>query len=1163
MDSDRLSGLRHAFSNYPACYRPDAPNRHRVCGRLPSQRTFPLAMTHLFGRRLSLAFAALSWLLFSKNIPSSLADGLNPRETFFEEQVRPLLIARCQECHDASIQESDLRLDSLDSILQGGLNGPAAVAGNPDESLIIHAVTGTRGLEQMPPDEELSREDIIVLRRWIKMGLPWTAQSTPAPTLGDQDAINLAAKSHWAFQRLQKTEPPKASQEPASSSSDHPIDAFIDQPLNEFGLSRSSEAPREVLVRRLYLDLIGLPPSADQVDAFVRDSRPTAQVVDQTANELLASEHHGERWARYWLDLARYADTRDWEAQAELRYPYAYTYRDYVINSLNQDKPYNEFIQEQLAADYYVKEDSAAELAALGFLTVGPQFRRNTLEQISDKIDVVSRGLMGITVTCARCHDHKYDPIPIEDYYSLYGVFASCTQPDVYPELPSETSDSALREDFQRKLAEKQQALDDYVQELRSEAITDLEQRLPLYLDGFAMMSFGKKNDIRVVINKLKVNETAMTPLNGLLADRLKSSTDSKDTVLKPWHEGLSMSEDQFTKGREKLLASWTSDTTISPHVRNRLKAQPPKSQADIIKLYAKLFDEVLKQWKTAKKTDSKLTSLPDADAEAIRQTLMGKGGWFDLDADKVLAASRLLGAGRKSLGDLQKAITEIEASHPGAPPRAMTLIDLPKPITPFVLLRGEPGRRGDRVPRQFLSLLSGDDREPFKEGSGRRELAEAITDPKNPLTTRVLVNRVWARYFGRGLVDSLDDFGLRSSPPSHPELLDYLATSFIENGWSLKWLHHTIVTSKTYQQSSMTSEAALRVDPENKLLWRQNRRRLDFEAMRDSILAVAGTLDPQVGGQSTRLSDTPYTTRRSVYAYIDRNEMDPILRTFDFASPTASAASRPETTVPQQALFGMNHPFVAEQGRQIAKRAENNPAASQTVDQIDALYRLVLTRVPTQAERDAALAFVSEVSSLKSSKSGEVWTYGYGPFDSTGQADSDFTVLAHWTGSAYQVSQEFPDPELGHVRVTTNTSHPGRSPQFGVIRRWIAQASGTLSIAGELQHARDKGDGVIGAIRHPGGRVEFSVNQSAAQTKIANVEVKAGDIIDFIVSPGENGNSDAHSWSVTLTGKSGEIKGKSWSSARDFAPPQPPKLSAMAQLAQALLLTNEFLYLD
>ena len=1112
--------------------------------------------------------ATLSWILLSLVVTCHTAaadeavSDRNKNQAFFENQVRPLLLERCVDCHGADIAESDLRLDSRDRILQGGISGTAAIAGDIGASRIIQAVTGD-GLERMPPDEPLTEREVAILKRWIRIGLPWTPDSMPnegEPALGDQEAIGRVAKTHWSFQPIQDPAVPSTTWTFGDSEATNCIDAFVARRHREAGLHASPPADRRTLLRRLSVDLVGLPPSMQEVHDFVTDARATSEVIADKVDQLLASKHHGERWARYWLDLARYADTRDWKAAAELRYPYAYTYRDYVIRSLNDDKPYDVFLKEQIAADRLHEQPHSPELAALGFLTVGPQFGNNKLERIADKIDVVCRGLMGITVSCARCHDHKYDPIPTEDYYSLYGVFASSQPPSRYPLLTEDTIDEQARQDFETKLSAKQQDLVDYKNRLRDEAIEALQQDLSKYLEGYYLLSIAKSKSIRGVISQLKIKETAMTPLDQILQARLASKEDADHPVLAPWHQTLSASLAESKKLLPQWTIQWVANKHLNARLRELLDANKPSDASELITVYATLFNESMQS--------------DDEALKPVREILFADQGWFDLKPERVANASRLFGKGRQMLSKLDSAIMEIEASHPAAPPRAMTLVDLDRPVSSFVMLRGEPNRRGDRVPRRFLSILSEEDRQPFEVGSGRLDLAEAIASPDNPLTARVLVNRVWAQYFGRGLVTSLDDFGLRSSPPSHPDLLDHLATGLIQNQWSMKWLHRQITTSQTYQQSSggddaKANDAANATDPENRLFWRQNRRRLDLEAMRDAMLFAAGTLDPTVGGRSVKLSEPPYPKRRTLYAYVDRNELDLMLRTFDFASPSASAADRPETTIPQQALFGMNHPMMVEIANDIALRVEErnsgsdatSPATSNSAANeatIQELFQTVFGRDASHREVKLAQTFLN--AAVAQPPSGPAWQYGYGPIAET---ERSFQAFAHWTGSAYQVSEAFPDPVMRHLRIASTASHPGKDSTQGVIRRWIAPADGIVRIRGFLKHARERSDGVRAIIRGAGVYESYDVNRSETRTDVDDVVVTAGDVLDFIASPKASPNSDSHVWTIRIHGVRGDLRGQHWDSKEDFAGPPPPAMRPLAQFAQALLLTNEFLYLD
>ena len=604
------------------------------------------------------------------------------------------------------------------------------------------------------------------------------------------DTNHSKSASHWAFQAVHEPKVPSVANE---SWSTNPVDRFVLAALETKALSPSVPADKRTLLRRVSFDLIGLPPTFNEIQAFEQDQSP--QAFERVVDRLLASPQYGERWGRHWLDVARYADSKGYVFQEERRYPFSYTYRDYVVQAFNRDLPYDRFILEQIAADKLSLGNDKQPLAAMGFLTLGRRFLNNINDIIDDRIDVTTRGLMALTVGCARCHDHKFDPIPMRDYYSLRGVFAGSIEPRDLP----------------------------------------------------------------------------------LLADRA------------PGPEG-----DAFQKELD------------------RLKGEKAK---------------------------------------------------YEKDNEKELKAGNR--KFREGLRAIQAKIDKLLATHPGSPPRAMVLNDASEPATPRIFLRGNPNMPGETVPRQFLEVAAGPDRKPFTHGSGRLELAQAIVSPKNPLTARVLVNRVWAWHFGRGLVATTSDFGMRSDPPSHPELLDWLASRFVADGWSIKKLHRLILLSKTYQQSSADRPELSRVDPENRLLGRMNRWRLDFESQRDSMLFVAGQLDLRQGGRAVDLFAAPYSTRRTIYGFVDRQNLPGTFRTFDFASPDQHCPRRYQTTVPQQALYLLNNPFVQQQTRNLAKRAADADARHR----IEQLYRLTFGRLPSPDEVRLGLEFIG------SDQTDGVWT--------------------------------------------------------------------------------------------------------------------------------------------------------------------------------------------
>ncbi len=1075
---------------------------------------------------------------------------------FFEAKVRPLLIEKCQNCHGATKQQASLRLDTKKGLQNGGESGSAIVAGQVDESLLIQAVR-REGLE-MPPEEPLDASEIAIFEKWIRDGGFWPkeADQTNKVGLGDQVAIHQHAAEHWAFQPITKPLVPRVL---SDADVRNPIDAFLVSKLEQAGIKPVEMADRRTLLRRATYDVVGLPPTVKAVEDFLNSE--AANAFPNAVHDLLSSKQFGQRWGRYWLDIARYADTRDWQAQTDERFPFAYTYRDYVIRSINDDKPYDLFLKEQLAADLMTSDPHEPSLAALGFMTVGPRFRNNELEQIADRLDAVTRGLMGITVACARCHDHKYDPIKIDDYYSLYGVFDSTSLTDELPTL--KTSRRISPEEsaaYEKAKAEKVQSLDDYIVQLRSDAIEEVAKDPMKYFKAFHETSLTRSMQIRGAITKFKVQDTAMTAFEASMEQIIKNKSLANDRVLGPLVVGLSLSEKEFrAKASEFITEQSDAKRQRNPVVVKALVESQPKSRLELLETYANVFAHV---------TVDKEHATPDN--AAVRHAFFESSGVLDFTRQAVIAGHRLLGGGRKKLGDFESDIREVDATHPGSPPRAMIVTEKSKPVNSYVMLRGEPSRRGDVVPRRFIAFLENGDPKPFEQGSGRLELAERVTSPSNPLTARVAVNRVWMRYFGVGLVNNPDDFGLRCDAPIHRELLDWLSASLIENQWSMKWLHRTIMESAAYQRSSIepASFKASEVDPENTLLWRQNRRRLDFEATRDTMLAVSGELDRKLDGPSVKLSQLPYSFRRTVYAYVDRVDMDPILKTFDFASPLASAATRSETTVPQHALFVMNHPFVIERAKTIAAKVRPADATKESmVRGVNSLFRRMLSRTPSAQERANAISFLSAPISTDGLRRLSPWTYGV--LDRRESETGVFVELPHWTGESYQGSPDYPDAKFFHARLTSLGGHPG-NPKTDCVRRFTVPATGVAKITGMLKHLRDRGDGVIATLNirkspseHPAEVGRWDAFNSEVATHVKEISVAAGATLDFVVAAGQTSSSDAYNWTADIEIEFDGESSTQWSSKDGFKPPAPALMDTWEQLAQALMLTNEFIYID
>jgi len=863
--------------------------------------------------------------------PPAESEAISPEDVeFFETRIRPVLVEHCYECHsaDAKVLQGGLRLDTAERTRTGGDSGAAVVPQQPGESLLLAALKYET--YEMPPSGKLPDAVIADFEQWIAMGAP-----DPRGEEKQEAAASAVAppKQHWAFVAPQRPAVPAVRNEAAARGE---IDRLVLAHLDAAKLAPSPPAPPRTLLRRLYYDLTGLPPANAELDEFEAD--PSEARYAAAVDRLLASPRFGERWARHWLDVARYADTKGYVFQEDRNYATAYKYRDWVIESFNSDRPFDRFVVAQLAGEQ-LNDPSCAP--ASGFLTLGRRFLNNQEDIINDRIDVVTRGLMGLTVACARCHDHKYDPISAADYYAMYGVFAS--------------SEEKPRED---------------------------------------------------------------------------------------------------------------------------------------------------------------------------------------------------------------------------APP---ALDDAATPYEPYVFLRGNSGSRGPSVPRRFLTILAKDAQpQPFKNGSGRLEMAEAIVSRENPLTARVWVNRVWGHLLGAPLVGTTSDFGVRGDPPTHLELLDWLACELMDDGWSTKRLVRRIVLSNTYRQASDLRADGLAVDAENHLLWRANRKRLDLEQMRDSLLAAAGRLDETMGGPSVSLVDAPFSTRRSVYGFIERQNLPAFFRTFDFANPNTHTPERPLTTSPQQALFLLNSPYVMEQSIKLAERAvaqanavgpsTQQPAAAERVRCINRMYRFALGREAHVDELAEALEFIDLGEPPTSAEVMQklVWQFGWGAVDDA-TAAVQFQALPQFVGGAWQGGPQLPDPTLGWAMLNGEGGHPGDATHLA-IRRWVAPAAGQVHVEGVLSHPSEQGDGVRGRVisSRGGMKGEWTAYHAEAGTVAADIAVERGDTIDFVVDGRGGIDFDTFRWPVTVRLASPDgANVQIWDSASGFHGPLVPPLSRWEQLAQVLLMSNEFMYID
>jgi hypothetical protein len=888
---------------------------------------------------------------------------------FFEAAVRPVLVASCYDCHTEE-QLGGLRLDSREAMLKGGKSGPAIVPGDPDKSLMIQAVRQTSDKLKMPKGGRLEPRDVEALVEWVRAGAVWPpAAVSPAaapPAAAAAYTITPERRAFWSFQPIRKPAVPAVSR-PEWAKTD--IDRFVLARLEREGLTPVRAADRLTLIRRAALDLTGLPPTPEEVDAFQKDESPDAfaTVVDR----LLASPQYGEAWGRLWLDVARYGEDDYRSLDPMLRgynpYPNAYLYRDWVIKAFNDDLPYDQFVRAQLAGDQLAEDTRARTLPALGFLGLGPWYYDNGAVEITraderhDRVDVVSRGFLGLTVGCARCHDHKYDPIPTKDYYALAGVFLN-TQYREYPLVPKSVVDAYQEQD--KKIEKKEKLLDEFT---RTES-TQLSQTLALQASKYMMAAWKvtgePKEDIPRIVDSEKldyelfdrwikflakppkfypylakwqemVKTGGSAPEARKLADEFQAVLldvmfDKKD--IKDENDIIYAKSLPGTKKKEpgKLPSDFVTNDDFCPGCGLELKSLPIERN----NLWTDVFQRDLQDGFD-----------PAQQFDRAKPGLLAFRGW---------GLERQLSADRRRYVELLR--EDIEALRKAQPPKYAFVHgvgDVEKTVNLKVSKRGSPYNLGDEEPRHFLSVLSSSEAAPFTAGSGRLELADAIL--RQPITMRVIVNRIWKGHFGSGLVDTPSNFGFAGERPSNPELLEYLAQSFVDSKLSIKALHRQIMLSAAYQLGSDLVAANVEKDPGNRLYWRANRHRMAAEQVRDSLLFVSGAIDLKAGGPSTPLS--PSFNRRTVYGRVSRYKLDDFLQLFDFPSPNLSAEKRFTTSVPLQRLFLMNSDFMQQQGELLARRVAAEP---DNTARIQKAYHLIFGRAAADAEVKAGIAFIT-----------------------------------------------------------------------------------------------------------------------------------------------------------------------------------------------------------
>ena len=882
---------------------------------------------------------------------------------FFEKKIRPVLVEHCYQCHSAESVAANklkggLRLDTQGGTRAGGDTGPGVVPGKVDASLLIKALRQDQF--EMPPKGKLPDSVIADFVKWIEMGAPdprtkeVAVHPKPAVTAGD----------HWAFKPVIAAKPPNVKRT-AWLKGD--IDRFVLARMEQQGLQPVDAASNRELARRIYFDLIGLPPSPEQMRHFIaaaKKDRPKA--VASLVDTLLASPRYGERWGRHWLDVARYAEDQAHTFGVRRR-ENAHQYRDWVIRAFNDDLPFDEFVKRQIAGDLMENEsgDRFRELAGMGFLGLGAQYYKNSdrakaeADELDDAIDTLTRGFLGLTVSCARCHDHKYDPIPTIDYYSLAGIFNGRG----YREAPLVT-DAVVKtyNEGQQKVKEQEKVVREF---LLAIARRNGEER-------FSQIS-------QYMITAWRLNALSAKGI-GLSDDDAAKREKLHPYFVKRFRDYFKPGNKNEAVKRLPVLAPWFEQypaKTVASIAKEDLKYETvpvPKTIADLATAMQKLALD-------AQQADRQLTedfekALAAAETEQDKKKV--RRGKLDGEHDRVLKQVWL--DGRAPLfaregeaekhfltdGEREQLIqyrAQLEAIKKTAPAK----YDVAHVIsgggrTMQVYVRGNPSNRGTWAAKGFLQIFSEGERPTEQKAAQelkytRLDLADAIASADNPLTARVIVNRVWQWHFGRGLVGSSSNFGLAGEEPSHPALLDWLTVQFVKNGWSLKWLHRQIISSAAYQASSAQHASNANMDADNRFFWRFNRRRLDVESWRDALLSVSGQLDLSMGGRTVSLSDAK-NRRRTVYAKISRHELDGLLRLFDFPDANVSAAKRTETTVPQQQLFVLNSPFFVDQARGFANRLREE--TTEDTARVQRAYQLAFGREPSAVELQLGLAFAA-----------------------------------------------------------------------------------------------------------------------------------------------------------------------------------------------------------
>ncbi len=906
-------------------------------------------------------------------------------------------------------------------------------------------------------------------------------------------AATAVAAEHWAYV------PPRA-EIPQAPAGTHPVDAFLSAARNDLHVKAAPLAEPRLWLERAAYTLTGLPPSAEQLQRI--SGKPDDATWQALLDELLASPTYGERWARHWMDVARYADTSGYNFDRDNRYPFAYTYRDWLVGAFNRDLPFDQFIKLQIAADRIVDKPDHPDLAALGFLTVGP--RAGAVETIDDRVDVVTRGFLASTVACARCHDHKTDPITSKDYYSLYSIFENTREPTDKPVIGIPSDQAAYKS----------------------------------YLAEAAKLEKADQEALQGFISHIRAKDSVTTYLD--LAWRAKQEN---------WDHGKATSA-AFKRGRfrAKAVLKW----------RDFLAGSQPRFDAWSAEMAA--ADDAGKKAACERLAGDLLSPSPE-----LASLVTAPKCPLNYGADRI--SEFYDGEDDKARAERVSAMSRLQADHAGSPARPMCLEDRGQWSPAVIFKRGNPANRGETFERQWLGFLGGG--EFPKDPSPRLSLAEKIADRNNPLTARVIVNRVWAWNFGAPLAEP-GDFGPQQAEPPLRPLLDWLAVWFIDHDSSIKQLNRLLLSSQAFRLSSDGPQENLALDEGNTRFWKWNRRRLDFESMRDRLLASSGALNAgRQGGRPVKLDAASSDARRSVYAFIDRYALPGLFVSFDLPHPDHHSAARLETTVPQQSLFFLNSPLVLRQAAALAA-APAFKALPDDGSRLDWVYQQLFRRQPTAAQRQAVLKWLSSIdpADYQPKLSGS-WQVRHAP-DSEG-ISADVREFPLFADKVWKTGPDVKTSPIRWLHVGASGGHVG--DRHRTIFRWVALGAGEVKFQGHLKRSQQGGVPLAWRIEAKGrdllGEGAFPVD-SSIDAACDWVSVKPGDTMDFVIRAPHGDTCGGVQWNLQVMGR--ESATTKPELIADFTKEFPTSESAAqaqasadpwADVIQMLWASNDFNFID